>query len=50
MVPKRKRVVLKMKDKVNNVHRLKKGGSGKKLAEEYGVGTSTISDIKESAE
>jgi len=39
-----------MKDKVNNVNRLKKGGSGKKLAEEYGAGTSTISDIKESAE
>jgi hypothetical protein len=39
-----------MKDKVNNVNTLKKGGSGKKLAEEYGVRTSTISDIKESAE
>jgi len=49
-VPKRKCVVLTMKDKVNNVNRLKKGESGKKLAEEYGVGTSTISDIKESAE
>ena len=50
MVPKRKGVVLKMKDEVNNVNRLNKGGSGKKLAEEYGVGTSTTSDIKESAE
>jgi transposase len=50
MVPKRKRVVLTMKDKVNNVNRLKKGGSGKKLAEEFGVGISTISDIKESEE
>jgi uncharacterized protein YerC len=50
MVPKRKHFVLTMKDKVNNVNRLKKGGTGKNLAEEYGVGTSTISGITESAE
>lgn len=49
-MPKRKHVVLTVKDKVNNVNRLKKGRSGKNLAEEYGVGTFTISDIKESAE
>ena len=39
-----------MKDKVNNVNGLKKGGPGEKLVEECGVGTSTISDSKESAE
>jgi CENP-B N-terminal DNA-binding domain. len=49
-VPKRKHVVLTMKDKVNIVNRLKKHKRGKKLEEEYGVGTSTISDIKKSAE
>ena len=39
MVPNTKRVVLTKKDKVNIVNRLKKDESGKKLAEEYGVGT-----------
>jgi len=38
-VPNTKRVVLTKKDKVNIVNRLKKDESGKKLAEEYGVGT-----------
>jgi hypothetical protein len=41
---------LTIKDKANNVNRLKKSGSRKKLAEEYGAGTSMISNIKESAE
>jgi hypothetical protein len=44
MVPNTKRVVLTEKDKVNIVNRLKKDESGKKLAEEYGVGNLTVSD------
>ena len=39
MVPNTKHVVLTKKDKFNIVDRLKKGDSGKKLAEERGVGT-----------
>ena len=39
MVPYTKHVVLTKKDKVNIVNRLKKAESGKKLAEEHGVGT-----------
>ena len=39
MVPNTKHVVLTKKDKVNIVNRLKKAESGKKLAEEHGVGT-----------
>ncbi|KFM65707.1 Src kinase-associated phosphoprotein 2, partial [Stegodyphus mimosarum] len=47
---KRKRVVLTMKDKVNIINRLKKGETGAKLADEYKVGTSTISNIKQNSE
>jgi hypothetical protein len=45
MVPNTKRIVLTKKDKVNIVNRLKKDESGKKLAEEYGVGTFNSLDI-----
>lgn len=40
------RVVLSLKDKINIIDSLKKGETGRKLADKYGVGTSTISDIK----
>lgn len=46
MSSKRKRVVLSMRDKIKIIERLDKGVSGKTLSETYGVGTSTISDIK----
>jgi len=39
MVPNTKHVVLTKKDKVNIVNRLQKDESGKRLAEEHGVGT-----------
>jgi len=42
----RKREVLTMKEKVDIIARLKKGETGRALAENYGVGTSTISDKK----
>lgn len=43
---KRKRVVFSLNDKVKIIKSIKKGESGSKLAQIYGVGTSTISDIK----
>ncbi|MFS1564304.1 MAG: hypothetical protein ACL7AX_13000 [Candidatus Arsenophonus phytopathogenicus] len=49
MSSKRKRVVLSMSQKVDIVNRLNKGESGQRLSEEYGVGTSTVSDIKKNA-
>jgi hypothetical protein len=45
MATERNRVVLTMKDKVNIVSRLKEGEWGEKLAEGYGVGTTTLWDI-----
>lgn len=47
---KRKRVVLSLKDKLNIIDSLKKGETGRKLADKYGVGTSTISDIKKNTD
>lgn len=47
---KRKRVVLSLKDKINIIESLKKGETGCKLANKYGVGTSTISDIKKNTD
>lgn len=44
--PKRKRVVLSMKDKFEINKRLEKGESATKLSIEYQVGKSTITDIK----
>ncbi|XP_051162408.1 jerky protein homolog-like [Leptopilina boulardi] len=46
----RKRVVLPITDKIKIIESLKKGESGRLLADKYGVGTSTISDIKKNAE
>ncbi|CAG9584542.1 unnamed protein product [Danaus chrysippus] len=47
---KRKRVVLSLKDKINIIDSLNKGETGCKLAEKYGVGASTISDIKKNTD
>lgn len=47
---KRKRVVLSLSDKIDIINLSKKGQSGRSLADTYGVGTSTISDIKINAE
>lgn len=46
MSEKRKRVVLSLADKLKILEKLDKGVTGKQLAEEFSVGTSTISDIK----
>lgn len=50
MSGKRKRVVLSLGDKVKILKRLKNGEAGTKLAVEFGVGKSTISDIKKNEE
>ncbi|XP_050338865.1 jerky protein homolog-like [Bactrocera neohumeralis] len=47
---KRKRVVLSLNDKVKIIKSIKNGESGSKLAQIYGVGTSTISDIKKNSD
>lgn len=47
---KRKRVVLSLKDKVKIIQNLNNGEPGSKLAQIYGVGTSTISDIKKNSD
>ena len=47
---KRKRVVLTLAEKIRIIERLEAGEVGGKLAKEYGVGTSTISDIKKAKE
>ena len=47
---KRKRVVLTLNDKINIIESLKKGETGRTLATKYGVGTSTISDIKKNTD
>lgn len=46
MPSKRKHITLTIKQKSDILERLVRGESGKVLANEYGVGTSTISDIK----
>ncbi|KAL3278304.1 hypothetical protein HHI36_013637 [Cryptolaemus montrouzieri] len=43
-------VVLSLKDEINNIDSLKKGETGSKLADKYGVSTSTISDIKKNTD
>lgn len=50
MSAKRKRVVILMKDEVQTVDQLKKCVRGKKLTDDYGVGTPTICDIKKNSE
>lgn len=47
---KRKRVVLSLIDKLNIIDSLKQGEPSYKLADKYGVGRSTISDIKKNAD
>ncbi|RXM94766.1 Jerky protein homolog-like [Acipenser ruthenus] len=49
MSGRRKRVVLSIDDKLKIVEELKRGTKANTLAQEYGVGNSTISDIKKSA-
>lgn len=46
MASKRKRVVLSLADKLKILEQSDKGVTGKQLAEMYGVGQATISDIK----
>nr|XP_032523988.1 jerky protein-like [Danaus plexippus plexippus] len=46
---KRKRVVLSLGDKMKIIEGIKNGESGSKLAQIYGVGVSTISDIKKNS-
>ncbi len=43
---KRKRVVLTLKQKVDICRRLEKGENRKLIMDEYGIGSSTIYDIK----
>lgn len=50
MPARRKHITLTIKQKSDIVDRLVRGESGKALANEYGVGTSTISDIKKNKE
>ncbi|XP_025196824.1 tigger transposable element-derived protein 2-like [Melanaphis sacchari] len=50
MSSKRKRVVLTIKEKIDIIAQSKSGETGRALAEKYGVGTSTISDIKKNAD
>ena len=46
MAPKRLHKTLSLAQKEEILQKLNNGGSGKLLAEQYEVGTSTISDIK----
>ena len=46
VVEKRKRVVLTLKQKVDICRQLERGESRQQLMVEYGVGSSTIYDIK----
>jgi hypothetical protein len=50
MSSKRKRVVLSVSDKLTIIKRLKSGSSGASLAQEYGVGKATISEIKKKSD
>ncbi|KAH0817852.1 hypothetical protein GEV33_004939 [Tenebrio molitor] len=47
---KRKRVVLNFQQKLEILRQLNEGKSGTILAKQYGIGTSTISDIKRNAD
>lgn len=46
MLGKRKRVVLTIKDKLDIIKKLEEGNSFKKLSVLYGIGESTVRDIK----
>ena len=43
---KRKRLVLPLESKIAILERLKAGATQAQLAEEYGIGSSTVGDIK----
>ncbi|XP_047502898.1 uncharacterized protein LOC125048295 [Penaeus chinensis] len=45
-VPKRRRTVLSIAEKADLIRRLHSGESQRQLALEYGIGTSTVSDVK----
>lgn len=46
MLTKRRRTVLSLAEKADLLHRLREGASQKQLALEFGIGTSTVSDLK----
>lgn len=46
MSGKRKRVVLTIKDKLDIIKKLEDGGSSKQLAVIYGIGETTVRDIR----
>ena len=46
---KRRRVVLPIESKIAILDRLKGGASHVKIADEFGIGTSTVGDIKDKA-
>ncbi|XP_060876990.1 jerky protein homolog-like [Metopolophium dirhodum] len=50
MVEKRKRVVLEFNQKLEIIKRLKKGETATNIAQIYGVGRTTMNDIKRDAE
>ena len=50
MLGKRKRVVLTIKDKLDIIKKLEEGISFKKLSVVYGIGESTVRDIKKNKE
>lgn len=50
MISKRKHVTLSLNTKAEIIKQLENGASGKLLAKKYGIGTSTISDIKRKSE
>ena len=43
---KRKRVVLSLEHKLSILNRLAKGKKGTKVASEFGIGNSTVTDLK----
>ncbi|XP_004604875.2 jerky protein homolog-like [Sorex araneus] len=50
MAGKRKRVVLTIKDKLDIIKKLEDGGSSKQLAGVYGIGETTVRDIRKNKE
>lgn len=50
MAPKRPHKTLTLAEKHEILQKLRRGVSGKVLADNYGIGTSTVSDIKKKSE
>jgi hypothetical protein len=46
-IKKRKRLVLTIKEKIDICNRLERGENGNKLMKEYGIGSSTMHDIRQ---